>query len=297
MEPLVAIVGFLGAGKTTLLKKLISQFTKEDWQPYVILNDYENAQLDVQQLYDCGDPKMIKALDGSCICCSGIVELRNFINNVPKREKGITFIEANGTSDSVKLMGFLGVGIEDRFAPPIQVSVVDLKNWQKRGIDNELERNQIQVSSLIVLTHGDQVSKERVNQIRQDILHWNASAKILNVEEVQIELLETLRPIQNEVTAMEHHKAHWASCSIPLTKLPNLESIWKLMNGIPSNILRVKGCVQIENEEGYLFFERTPDGEIYTNTNYSEPSTGAALLCIGPGSSKEMLKAALAAAL
>jgi len=45
--------------------------------------------------------------------------------------------------------------------PPIQISVVDVKNWQKRSENNDLEVNQIQVSSLIVLTHIENVSIER----------------------------------------------------------------------------------------------------------------------------------------
>ena len=49
MEAIITIVGFLGAGKTTLLKQLVHSFIKNEWQPFVILNDYENAYLDAQQ--------------------------------------------------------------------------------------------------------------------------------------------------------------------------------------------------------------------------------------------------------
>ena len=48
MESIIVIVGFLGAGKTTLLKRLISEYLSEGWNPYIILNDYENAHLDSQ---------------------------------------------------------------------------------------------------------------------------------------------------------------------------------------------------------------------------------------------------------
>ena len=81
MEPIIAIVGFLGAGKTTLLRHLSESFINVGWSPYVILNDYENAMLDAQQLSEKIDSRLIKALNGSCICCSGIAELRNFVNS------------------------------------------------------------------------------------------------------------------------------------------------------------------------------------------------------------------------
>ena len=159
MEAIITIVGFLGAGKTTLLKHLINSFTEKGWSPFLILNDYENANMDAQQFTKQVELKSIKALSGSCICCSGIVELRNIVNRIPQRNKGITLIEANGTSDACSLMEFLGVGINERFLPPIQISVIDVKNWQKRGEHNELELNQILVSSLFVLTHVDKISK------------------------------------------------------------------------------------------------------------------------------------------
>ena len=115
MEPIVVIVGFLGAGKTTLLKKLVQDYLGQKWKPFVVLNDYENARIDSQQFSQFLDANDVNALDGSCICCSGVSELRQSINDIPKREKGITFIEANGTTDACTLMGFLGVGINEIF--------------------------------------------------------------------------------------------------------------------------------------------------------------------------------------
>ena len=147
-ERLIVIVGYLGAGKTTLLKKIVTEAIKNQLSPFVILNDYENAQIDSQQFYNQLEAEQIKPLSGSCICCSGVVELRNFVNSIPHRENGITLIEANGTTDACSLMEFLGVGIKSQFSPPIQISVVDAMNWQKRGAQNELEANQIQVSQL-----------------------------------------------------------------------------------------------------------------------------------------------------
>ena len=115
MESIITIVGFLGAGKTTLLKYLLEKFSVSEVSPYVILNDFENAEMDAQQFATLLESKTIKALSGNCICCNGIVELRNMVNRIPERKNGVTIIEANGTSDACSLMEFLGVGIEDRF--------------------------------------------------------------------------------------------------------------------------------------------------------------------------------------
>ena len=293
MESIITVVGFLGAGKTTIMKYLVDHYLSCDWKPFVILNDYENATLDAQYFHDKLDSKLVKALNGSCICCSGIGELRDFVNNIPARENGITLIEANGTSDACSLAGFLGVGIEDRFLPPIQISVVDVKNWQKRGVNNELEANQVQVSSLIVLTHTDKVSLERKKQVEQEVQRFNKLAKIIEFRDLNVSLLEGLSPSTNTPNKLDHKKAHWSSCSVDLPSLPDLKSIKKICNDIPTSILRIKGCVQLMDDEHFTYFERTPDGDVYVRLYNGIPVTGPKLISIGPGSDKDILNNAI----
>jgi len=293
MEPIIAIVGFLGAGKTTLLKHLTNSFISVGWNPYVILNDYENAFLDAQQLAEKIDPKLITALNGSCICCSGIAELRDYVNRIPLRINGITLIEANGTSDACSLMGFLGVGLENRYMPPVQISVVDVKNWQRRGEHNELEANQVQVSSVIVLTHIDGSTETRRAEVKSSLKSINPHVQILSLEELNIFLLPKLVPSKNRPEKMDHLKAHWASCSIELPDFPNEECIKAILNKLPKSILRVKGVTKIGENENYTFFERIPDGTINIRKFRNEPTTGPMLLSVGPGSEPSKLLEAL----
>lgn len=295
MEAIITVVGFLGAGKTTLLKHLMHSYLEKDWNPFIILNDYENADLDVQQFMEEMNPKWVRSLSGSCICCSGIDELRNFVNRIPERENGVTLIEANGTSDACSLMSFLGVGINERFLPPIQISVVDVKNWQKRGEHNELEANQIQVSSLLVLTHTENVSKERLDTVVNELKTFNPFAEIIHMDAIDVSLLPKLSPSKNNAEKLDHLKAHWSSCSIDLPNLPNIDAILDVCEVFPESILRVKGCTQIEGEEDYIYFERTPDGEVSYRAFRGVPITGSKLLTIGPGSTIELLEKAVKA--
>lgn len=293
MEAIITIVGFLGAGKTTLLKYLIKNFTDKGWNPYVILNDYENANIDVQHFREQLNLNTIKPLSGSCICCSGILELRETVNRIPQRKNGITLIEANGTSDACSLMEFLGVGLQDRFLPPIQISVVDVKNWQKRADHNELEANQIQVSSLIVLTHLKKTDATRKSIVIKELKKLNPTAKIIPIQDLDVLLLPELLPSNNSVQKFEHLKAHWASCSVDLPYLDTENAIYKICNALPKSILRVKGCTKIGKNEKYTYFERTPDGEIYIRPFNGIPITGCKLLTIGSGSEPATLKNAI----
>ena len=290
MEAIITVVGFLGSGKTTLLRHLINNYASKGYTPFVVLNDYENANLDAQQFLDQLDSNQVRALSGSCICCSGINELREFINRIPQRTKGITLIEANGTSDACSLMSFLGVGLNERFLPPIQISVVDVKNWQTRDENNDLEVNQIQVSSLIVLTHIENVSEERKNFVIKELNKFNPTAEILIMNEIDVTLLPKLLPSKNKFQKFDHLKAHWSSCSIDLPNLPHTSYIYDICNALPKTILRVKGCTQIGDKKEFIYFELTPNGKVSIRPFNGVPITGSKLLTIGPGSEPSLLE-------
>jgi len=297
MEAIITIVGFLGAGKTTLLKHLMHSYTTKGWSPFIILNDYENAYIDAQQFATQIDSKSIKPLSGSCICCNGIEELRNMVNRIPERINGITLIEANGTSDASSLMEFLGVGILDRFLPPIQISVVNVKNWQKREEHNELEISQIQVSSLLVLTHLEDVTEGRKTEVIKNLKKVNPTAQIVTTDTLDVFLLPEIVPSSNIAKEFDHYKAHWSSSSVDLPDLPSEKYIHYICEALPKSILRVKGCTKIGDSDSYTFFERIPDGEVFIRPFNGVPFTGSKLLTIGPGSSPEILVKAITASL
>ena len=290
MEAIITVVGFLGSGKTTLLRHLINSYVNKGYNPFVVLNDYENANLEAQQFLDQLDSKQVRALSGSCICCSGINELREFVNRIPQRDNGITLIEANGTSDACSLMSFLGVGLNERFLPPIQISVVDVKNWQTRDDNNDLEVNQIQVSSLIVLTHIENISEQRKNFVIKELNKFNPTAEILNMNEIDVTLLPKLLPSKNKFQKFDHLKAHWSSCSIDLPNLPHTSYIYDICNALPMTIMRIKGCTQIGDKKEFIYFERTPNGKISIRPFNGVPITGSKLLTIGPGSEPSTLE-------
>mgnify|MGYP001387633002 CR=1 FL=1 len=290
MEPIIVIVGFLGAGKTTLLKKLLREFMDKKSDPCVILNDYENAFMDSQQLLEFLTPKQVNALSGSCICCSGVAELRNQVNSIKKRERGVTLIEANGTSDACALLGFLGVGLKEHFLPPVQISVVDVRSWQERGFDNELEANQIQVSSLIILNHHESVGHERIEKVKSDILYLNPSAQVILWNDLQVEKLLSLKPSENKAQKMDHLKAHWSSCSVDLPDPISSQSVKEIIKNIPESILRVKGCTRFDDDSHYTYFERVPSGDVSIRPYHGDLITGPKILVIGPGSDPDKIE-------
>jgi len=290
VEPILVVVGFLGVGKTTLMKKLASYFIKENKSPYIIINDYENAALDAQKFSEFMDLKQIVAMNGSCICCSGVVELREKVNGIPRRENGITLIEANGTTDACDLMGFLAVGLDDRYLPPVQISIVDARLWQQRSHNNELEASQIQVSAMIVLNHAQGLSKVEIAKVKAQVLEFNPTATIIEWDELDIKMLPELTPSTNTPEKIDHKMAHWSACSVDLNDPMSSEGLLSILDELPKGIQRVKGCTRLDNDTYYSFFERTPAGETFVKRYTGNLITGPKLLVIGPGSEPKMLK-------
>jgi G3E family GTPase len=190
-------------------------------------------------------------------------------------------------------MEFLGVGINERFLPPIQISVIDVKNWQRRGEHNVLESNQIQVSSLLVLTHLDEISSDRQSFVIEELKKLNPTVKITTMVDLDVVLLPELIPSNNVAHKFNHLKAHWASCSVDLPNLPDVDCIYEICNALPKSILRVKGCTKVDKDENYTYFERKPDGEVHVRPFNGVPVTGTKLLTIGLGSEPVLLKEAI----
>lgn len=199
-------------------------------------------------------------------------------------------MEANGTTDSCSLMEFLGVGIDKRFSPPIQVSVVSALDWQKRDINNELEANQVQVSSLILLTHLDSLTKERVETVKKDLNQLNPYAQITAIHDFQYEDLFSLETCQNSPQKIDHQKAHWSSCSVDLPDPISSEKLLSALQKVPESIIRIKGCTRLNDDERYSYFERLPNQKISIRSNRARPYTGPKMITVGPGSNPDFLE-------
>ena len=159
-------------------------------------------------------------------------------------------------------MGFLGVGLNEHLLPPIQIGVVDVKNWQKRDYNNVLEANQVQVSSMIILNHHEGVSEERIEEVKKDMNYFNPSAKVVLWNDLTIDHFTDLIPSTNSPEKMDHIKSHWASCSVDLPDPMSSESLKTVLKQIPESVLRVKGCTKLDENKGYTYFERVPTGEV-----------------------------------
>ncbi|HRJ73721.1 MAG TPA: GTP-binding protein, partial [Terrimicrobiaceae bacterium] len=137
MTPLVLLVGFLGSGKTTFLKGILPALQERRLRPAVIINDYQNARVDAEQL--TGLASEVSAISGDCVCCGSREELVSALERFEHAPGRIVLVETNGTTDSEQLIEMLALEPALKaFSLPVQLSVVDAQRWQKRFWHNAL---------------------------------------------------------------------------------------------------------------------------------------------------------------
>jgi G3E family GTPase len=295
----LVLVGYLGAGKTTLLKRMVQWLICNDWQPYIVLNDYQNARLDTTWIRQEFAELAIDPLAGSCICCSGLNELREALRQRPaNRKKPITLIEANGTTDPFDLLAHLTVGIDQTLCHPIQITPIHAELWQQRGDYNELESRQLATASWATLTWADRVPETRHQTVRQQIQQHNPQVNLFAGDELEQQLatmVQTTAPAGTfpaPSSARSHSElAHWSSCDIELPETMSQAHLDRFLEALGTIAnARVKGCVHVKDpDQGLIYFERFEDGRTQTRPFPGRSAFGHRCIVIAPAVSPELV--------
>lgn len=291
MTPLVAIVGFLGSGKTTFLKNVLPALKARGVHPYVIINDYQNAKIDAEQLAALTEE--VRAISGDCVCCGSRDELLENLAKFEHKPGQVVLLETNGTTDSDQLIELLSLdGSLKSFSLPLQVSLIDAKRWQKRFWHNALEREQARTASHIIISRLDTESEKRVAEVEASLAHHHVRGQRTTVEKLADELAELTKELaaqpSREIKAPcgcghdhhdhdhhhhhhdeeEHdhghhhhhdhdhgHRHHFASMEVGLPDSVSKAAFQKFLKDLPETVIRAKGIVRFAEEpnETYIF--------------------------------------------
>jgi len=297
-KPLLFTTGFLGAGKTTLLRALLEELKKRGRSADVILNDFENAEIDASTLPEY--TASIAPIAASCACCGSLDELVELCLAARKSEGDVLLIELNGTADPVPLLETFTL-LEEKmpFLPRWQVGVVDARHWGQRGAFTALEVRQLETATHWMPTHTKNLSETAVRDLEESIGKINPYGLQVDAEQLAIEIAripETSATVDG--AAAEHTSCDPAMLETPAhrishrftgvqTKLPGRfrkEEMIRLLEVLPENVVRAKALVELEEPFGSRWlFEKTgrhPVGEPLPihDLNRVKPS----LVCIGP---------------
>lgn len=290
MTPLVILVGFLGSGKTTYLRQLLPQLRQCGLEPCVIINDYQNAQVDAQLLQ--GLAESLQAISGSCVCCGSRDELSIALTNFAHGPKRVLVVETNGTTDSEELIEMLSLDQSlGKFTLPIQLSIVDAKRWQKRFWHNSLELEQARTANYLYISRHEEISAKRMAQVDDSLAKHGVAVPRKEPEQFARELSSIsaavgATPARTVHTHSEdceccdhghhHHESnhhHFASMQLDLPALLERKNLERFLHSLGEEVIRAKGIVRLaESPKEFHVFQKTDRGHVQ-------------LLPIGPTSS------------
>lgn len=295
MTPLAVFVGFLGAGKTTALRRLLPELVARECVPTVILNDYQNARVDAEYFREIS--AAVTPISGSCVCCGSRQELLEALERVEPVPGGVVLLETNGTTDAGELVTVLATDPKLRqYTLPLQVSLIDVRRWQKRFWHNRLEIEQVRTASTLWLTHADEVSAERKQAVVESLQKNHLWQEETDAEKLAVELArlvaevadQPVRPLgcggcehdhdhdhdhepdhagghgsdHDSGEGHDHQHAHavrhhFAATEVALPELVSRELFLEALRELPPEILRVKGLVRLAEEpESLQIFQK-----------------------------------------
>lgn len=254
--PLVLIAGFLGAGKTTFLRALMGSLEESSVGFSVVVNDFENAEVDAARLRSFDAE--VQSINGSCVCCSSLNEFMHTLGDIEVPRGGVLLVEVNGASDLMSLIAAITVRYEcRRFTSPLQITMIDAQRWQQRGQHNELEHEQVQTSTHYMLTHADGADAPGLSRLRRAVLAASPRA----IETTAHGLAEYLRFLslssrfgsqENSVAPAlpPHHHHHegeraFTSMRVDLPFVVRRGDLEQALRDLPEEVVRVKGLCRL----------------------------------------------------
>lgn len=303
MIPLVLLAGFLGAGKTRFLTDVIPLLHEAGIRVRVILNDFENANIDAERLGTLN--ALVTPLNGECVCCATLPELMQTLQAVPPDPGSVLLIEANGATDAIELLANLTT---DRrmahFTPPLQLTVIDAARWQKRWWHNALERSQTVTATQVHLNWTQKLSADRLRVVEASIHEVAPRATFTSPAKfatLLAEIVQQVRDIPQRKTTLptaafasgsadvphehQHHAHEFASVAFSLPREVSREPFLQFVRSLPNEVVRAKGLVRFQNEPGVMFvWNKLPEGtRVELDKVTPHESTPPSALFIGVG--------------
>lgn len=280
--PLVLIAGFLGSGKTTFLRALMEALKERGTGFSVVVNDFENAEIDAARLR--GLDTEVRAINGSCVCCSSLNDFMLTLGSIAVPRRGVLLVEANGASDFISLIAAITMRSEcRRFISPVQVTMIDAMRWQKRRKHNLLEQEQVRTCTHWMLTHNEGVKKPRLAGIRAAVRMLTprgiettveAFADFLRLQSATARFAPADAPkaaLFESATAEAPHQHHhederaFTSMRVHLPFVVERGGLERLLSALPDEVIRVKGLCRLAElpQIPFSFQHVRPGGETW----------------------------------
>jgi G3E family GTPase len=254
MQPcsVIIIAGFLGSGKTTLLKRFIDWEAEREEQPYVIMSEFGDLDIDGLLL----DTHKIKltSITGGCACCDLREELVKAVENIVNDEQGTTiFIESTGVGDPAGIIEAIKP-IKERGDIEIcnVIVVYDAARNLLAANDVALVRQQLKTADNIIINKADLLAQTDIAKIIMDIADINPSAEVIVTSFCSVNIGRML----TAKSGVEIYKASgstsdsYRSVGFQIEDPLSKPELLKWLNRLPQSVLRAKGFVELKGYDG-----------------------------------------------
>ena len=283
--PVSLITGFLGSGKTTLLKRLLRDPAMN--RAAVIINEFGEVGIDHELVASSSESMTL--LSNGCLCCSVRTDLQETMRELfIKRRAGEVidfdrvFVETTGLADPIPVLhtlqtdGMLGA----QYRLDCVVTLVDAVNGERNLDDAPEAAKQAAVADRIVITKSDIAPPAAVASLESRLAKMNPyAARTIAVNgEVDVAFLRDVGPrstraakdldrwlspsgeprpegayLGERVRSGSHDASIRSYClwfDKPFTWDSFSAAVQVLTSLRGSDLLRVKGLVNVEGERG-----------------------------------------------
>ena len=296
MIPILLVTGFLGSGKTTFINWLLENHA--DLKISVILNEFGDTHLESQFVKQHSED--IMELANGCMCCVAKSDIPRVINYILEHSPQTEYIliEASGLSDPDPVREALQT-------PPVSnstylestVCVIDAVNFESMRTEHAIITSQIADADLVILNKIEMAGAEQVTKVESLIQALTPDIRVLQfTDSLPPEIFMTKsepRPIEPD-SEKEHHHTHeayniyWFDSEYLL----ELNEVQEVIRDLPAEIVRIKGVVRYQSDEGIRVVQVQRVGSHFTMEPHEarKPIEKSTILFIGKMIDQEGLK-------
>ena len=258
LTPIVIIGGFLGSGKTTLLKNLLESEFEQGRRPQVIMSEFGDFDVDGAVISD--DRLDLAAVAGGCVCCGSRDELAGALSRMLRDSPGSpVYIEATGVAEPAGVLSAIAPAVKAEQGVVRKVIVVyDASRHRQLPDDAILVERQLMATDYIILNKTDLVI-ESVDAVARDLAAVNPAAAIIRTVGCAVDA-EAITHGVTAVTAGEEDDdlAHdYCSFGFQIDSRLNRQALDGWLAALPADVIRVKGFVRLQGENGLFEVQAT----------------------------------------
>lgn len=254
------------------------------------------------------------------MCCGSRDQLLDSLKEFTHTPARAVIIETNGTTDSDELIELLTMAPTlEPFSPPIQVSVIDGKRWQKRFWHNSLELEQAKTANHLFISRAEEIDATRLEKIETSLkkqalfqartdpsqlaaIIGKLSADLAGISRRK-ELAEirnsapTYRVVSPQSYSLGHHHhsdRHFASFQINLPQRVEKASLPEFLGKLPDSVIRAKGILRLtDSNDQYFVFQKVDRFESVQFFPIGRPKAqdSSVAIFIGPAIPEEEVRA------